>query len=526
MPSLTCDVLVVGAGPAGLTTATALARQGVDVLVVERHDGTSPFAKATGVSTRTMELLRSWGLEQQVRAGAMQIQPGRAVSDTLVGPPRNPDLPCGYPTDEQALAVSPTRPCYCPQDHLEPVLLDHLRAHGGRVRFRTELTGFRTDGTGVYAELHGGPSGRAESVRARYLIGADGPRSSVRAGLGVDVEDLGTIGEFVAVTFRADLTRRLPHVPSLLNVVEVAGAEGLFAPNSTDDRWFYAREWHPDRGESIEDWTPQRCTELLRAGSGLPDLQPEILAVMPFAMGGHVATAFRAGRVFLVGDAAHRTTPACGIGMNIAIHGAHNLGWKLAWVLRGWAGEVLLDSYEAERRPIGTVNVLRSLGKGRTVDGDGLAWDIGVRYTSAVIDSGTGDRAPHAWVRRGGSRISTLDLFDGRLTVLTGPRGGPWRRVVAELAAGGLPIVALSTGRELDDEDGSFARHYRLRDTGAALIRPDGYLAWRRPGPGSDALTALRSATGLALGRTPVLPVPFASPVDRTVTNLVPYCVR
>lgn len=232
---------------------------------------------------------------------------------------------------------------------------------------------------------------------------------------------------------------------------------------------------------------------------------------MPFVMGGHVATAFRAGRAFLVGDAAHRTTPVGGIGMNTAIHGAHNLGWKLAWVLRGWAGEALLDSYEAERRPIGTENVLRSLGKGYTVDGNGLTWDIEVCYTSAVIDSGIGigERAPHVWVRRGGSRISTLDLFDGHLTVLTGPRSGPWRQAVAELAAGGLPIVALSAGRELHDEDGSFARRYRLGDTGAALIRPDGYLAWRRPGPGSDARTALGSAAGLALGRTLGVPVPL-----------------
>jgi 2-polyprenyl-6-methoxyphenol hydroxylase-like FAD-dependent oxidoreductase len=503
MQCQTCDVLVVGAGPAGLTAASALARHGIDVLVVERHDGTSPFPKATGVSTRTMELLRTWGLEQRVRAGAMRVRPAVAVSNTLIDP-RQIDAPFSYPTDEEALAVSPTTPCYCPQDHLEPVLLEHLRAHGGRVRFGTELTGSTPDSTGVDAELRDRASGRSERIRARYLIGADGPRSSVRAGLGVGVDDLGTIGEFVAVTFQADLTRRLVHLPSVINAVEVAGANGLFVPTGNDDRWVYAREWHPDRGESIADWTSQRCTELIRVGAGLPDLQLEILAVMPFVMGGHVATAFRAGRTFLVGDAAHRTTPVGGVGMNTAIHGAHNLGWKLAWVLRGWAGEALLDSYEAERRPIGITNVLRSLNLDPAPAGDGLAWDIGVRYTSAVVEAasgtGTGERAPHAWVRRGGSRVSTLDLFDGHFTVLTGLHGGPWRRTAAELAADGLPIVALSAGRDLHDEDGAFARHYHLGDAGAALVRPDGYLTWRRPQPGGDPRTALRSAVGLALG--------------------------
>ncbi|MGQ0718363.1 MAG: FAD-dependent oxidoreductase [Pseudonocardiales bacterium] len=458
---ITADVLVVGAGPAGLTAATMLARHGVDVLVVERHDGTSPFPKATGVSTRTMELLRTWGVEQRVRAGAMRVRPGLTVCDTLADPAQKMDMPFGYPTDEAALAVSPTTPCYCPQDHLEPVLLEHLRAHGGRVRFGTELTGSTTGATGVHAELR-------------------------------------------------DLTRRLPRPPSVLNFVEVAGAEGLFVPTSTDDRWIYGREWHPDRGESMADWTLHRCIELLRAGTGLPDLRPEILAVMPFVMGGHVATSSRAGRTFLVGDAAHRTTPVGGIGMNTAIHGAHNLGWKLAWVLRGWAGEALLDSYQAERRPIGTENVLRSLRQEPQRAGEGLAWDVDVRYRSAVVEAGpgtgTGERAPHAWVRHGGSRVSTLDLFDGRLTVLTGSRGGPWRRAVAELAAAGLPIVALSAGRDLHDEDGALARHYRLGDAGAALVRPDGYLAWRRPGPGGDARAALRSAVGLALGRAAEAP--------------------
>ena len=217
-------------------------------------------------------------------------------------------------------------------------------------------------------------------------------------------------------------------------------------------------------------------------------------------MGGHVATAFRAGRGFLVGDAAHRTTPVGGTGMNTAIHAAHNLGWKLAWVLRGWAGEALLDSYEAERRPIGTENVQRSLRQGPQPAADGLSWDTGVRYTSAVID-GPGERAPHAWLCRRGSRISSIDLFDGRLTLLTGRGGQPWRSAAAEVVVAGLPLRTITVGRDgLHDVQGMFADRYGLGDTGAALIRPDGYEAWRGGEP-ADARDLLRFAIDTALGR-------------------------
>jgi hypothetical protein len=133
-----------------------------------------------------------------------------------------------------------------------------------------------------------------------------------------------------------------------------------------------------------------------------------------------------------------------------------------------------------------------------------------VRYSSAVLTpwsgtaDGVGSRAPHAWVRRGDGRISTLDLFDGRLTLLTGPDGVPWHRAVSDLADVGLPIAALAVGRDFDDEDGTFARRYRLGRTGAVLVRPDGYLAWPHPGVNGagDAATELRAATDRALGRS------------------------
>ena len=501
---LTHDVLVVGAGPAGLTAAISLARHGIDVLVIEKHAGTSPFPKATGISTRTMELLRGWGLEERVRAGSMRAEHSMAISKTLISPVLA-TMPFGFPTTQQAVAVSPTTPVVCPQDYLEPVLLQHLLGCGGQVRFGTELTNMTTDDSAITATLYNPATDHRYQVSARYLIGADGPRSTVRSALGIGVEDLGTIGDFVAVTFRADLTRRVPRIPSAINAVQTAGAEGMFVPTSTDDRWIYAREWHPELGQTVDDWTPQQCLELIRAGTGLDDLRPDVLSVMPFVMGGHIADTFRAGRGFLIGDAAHRTTPVGSLGMNTAIHGAHNLGWKLAWVLRGWAGEALLDSYEAERRPIGTDNVLRSLRRAPEPDADGPAWDIAARYASAVLDAGAGARAPHAWVHRDGRRVSTLDLFDGRLTLLTGSLGDPWRRAAAEIAASGPPITTLSVGSDLHD-DGTFIDRYALGNTGAALVRPDGYLAWRTSAPDADPRAHLRSGLDLVLGRaTPVL---------------------
>ncbi len=508
-PTVSHDVLVVGAGPAGLTAAITLARNGVDVLVIEKHRGTSPFPKATGVSTRTMELLRTWGIDQQVRAGAMPVQPLFSISATLREPPQA-TVPFGYPTDSEALAISPVTPACVPQDHLEPVLCDHLIDHGGTVRFGTELTALRTGSFGVEADTLDHSTGRRHRIHATYVIGADGPRSKVRAAVGIDVDDLGSLGNYISVTFHADLTRRLGRSPSAINAVTTPGAEGLFVPTSAHDRWIFAREWHPQPGETLTDWTSERIIALLRTGTGLPDLNPEITAVMPFEMAGHLATTFRAGPAFLVGDAAHRTTPVGGTGMNTAIHGAHNLGWKLASVLRGWAGDSLLDSYQLERRPIGEANVRRSLLRGPQPPANGLAWDTGVHYTSPVIASGlgTGQRAPHVWVDYRGTRISTLDLFDGQLTLLTGPSGQPWRRAAERLTAQypGLPLVALSADHDLSDTaagSNTLTSQYHLGDSGAALIRPDGYLSWHRPSATQNPLQALHSAIDVTLSRTP-----------------------
>jgi 2-polyprenyl-6-methoxyphenol hydroxylase-like FAD-dependent oxidoreductase len=459
----TTDVLVVGAGPAGLTTAIAAARNGADVLLVERRRGLSPHPRATGVSTRSMEIFHSWGLDAEIRAGALDAEPCMAITPSLHAPARQV-LPLGYPTAVEAGTVSPVAPLCCPQDHIEPVLLAHLRRLGGRVRFAAELTDL-TIGDGVRATFADG-----DPVTARFVVGADGAHSAVRHALGIGVEQLGSVGEFLNVQFRAELGA--PRY--VLFMIEGSDAREVLLPAGRG-RWMYARQVRPDQDPPSR----RELVAALRRVTGVPDLDPTITAVQPFAMTGHVATAFRAGPAFLVGDAAHRPTPMGGTGMNTAIHAGHNLGWKLAWVARGRAGDELLDTYAAERRPIGVDNVLRSLGRGNPGTGS-IVHDLGVTYGGAEPASAAelshvrvGGRAPY---QRG-------TTYDGGFTLLAGhPR---WRGVTSDVSLNVVDDASVLSG-------------------GAALVRPDGHVAAivSHPAELAAALTALLDRAPSAWRRT------------------------
>ena len=259
------------------------------------------------------------------------------------------------------------------------------------------------------------------------------------------------------------------------------------------------------RGESPADFTPERCIELIRTAVGDSTADVRLLTRMPFTMIAEVASTFRAGNGFLVGDSAHRMTPAGALGMNTAIQSAHNLGWKLAWVARGWAGDTLLDSYHAERKPAGERNARRSLQL-REVPPQADDWtiDLDQRYTSAVIAQAgprqhgvlPGQRAPHAWVSTGGRRHSLLDLFDGRLTLIVGPDADAWRTAAA---ASPVPLQVLGPGRELVCDTDLLARRYGLAHGGAVLVRPDGHVAWtctRAIEPVAQLLAALDQTLG------------------------------
>jgi putative polyketide hydroxylase len=443
-------VVIAGAGPAGLAAALALARLGVETMLVERRPELSSLPRATVVSLRSMELIRSWGAEGAVLAGGVDVEWHGWLAETLATVGAGSMWPTGIPSREQAALVSPTAPACVPQDHLERVLLEHLRALGRtQVRLHTEVAGVVQRPEGVEVTLRDLASGELRTVRALHLIAADGAHSRIRAAIGIAMHGSDRLAHAVTAVFRAPLWEVVgAHRYGIYSVSHPHGA-GTFLPAGRGDRWIYGTFVdEPD----IHGYTPERFVRRIRAGAGIADLAVSIERTGAFSFAAQLADRFRAGNVFLVGDAAHRVTPRGGTGMNTAICSGHDLGWKLGWVLRGWAGRELLDTYEGERRPIAAHNVARS------ADPDGST-----RAAADELHVDLGGRIPHVWVRSEEGRTSTLDLLSTGLTLFTGPDALP--RTPGALHG---PPVAV---RPLDAMS---ARAIGIRGAGALLVRPDG----------------------------------------------------
>ena len=288
------DLLVIGAGPAGLATAISAARHGARVLVVERHHSTSIHPRASGLSTRTMEIFRTWGVADAVRAASSVVLARARPGPTLDDPELTGD-PSAIPLPREALAVSPTFPNCCAQDLLEPILLDAVRRAGVDVRFDTELIDLAVDDAGAWARVHDRVTGATTTVRSRFVVGADGPRSRVRAALGIDTEHLGGIGRYVQLLFRADLSAVLgDHAPRAL----LPDAPGRGRPadrvrgRGRRGRWGFARPCPTD--DDIPD--DAAWTAMLRTVTGIAELRPELLGTAVFDLDAELATATAGGR--------------------------------------------------------------------------------------------------------------------------------------------------------------------------------------------------------------------------------------
>jgi putative polyketide hydroxylase len=510
------DVLIVGGSLVGLSAATFLAWHGVPTMSVERHHGTAVHPRAGHFHLRTLEVLRSVGLEARVRAASEeQFDPDGGINavESLAGK----EIATYIANLNQGVAaISPSTRLFMTQQSLEPLIRSRAEELGAALRYATELVSFEQDADGVTGHIRNVVTGETDTVRAKYMIAADGNRSPIRERLGIRTRGPGHLADCVTIYFHADCGAALRG--RNLGVIYVFNQDlrGFFRLVRTGDSGFLAVMTlgdmsKPDALEVAQGITNERCVAFVHSAIGLPDVKVEIEDIASWRAVAEVAEQFASGRVFLVGDAAHVMPPMGGFGGNTGVQDAHNLAWKIALVLKRLAGPDLLSTYNSERQPVGelaiqqayTRYVLRVVPE-RGTEGmqplvDDLSMEIGYRYHSPAIVSETetgtalyedprrshgmpGTRAPHVLLQRGGAQISTLDLFGKNFCVLAAANDAGYCDAARDAAVGlGLPLdtYRVAGGENVSDTNGRFADAYGLSEAGAVIVRPDGFVAWR-----------------------------------------------
>ncbi|MGC4879713.1 FAD-dependent oxidoreductase [Micromonospora sp. DT43] len=501
-------LLVVGAGPAGLSTAIFAGLHGVSPLVVERRPGTSTAVKATGQYPHTMEALRIAGVADRIHELS---RPDRSEFSMVLAPrlagPVVRTLVSGRELTMRH--VSPEEWCTASQSGAERALAERAHELGAELRFGTRLIGLAQDADGVTAHVEEVDTGRRYRIRAQYVVATDGWRSPVRAALGIPLQGRGVVGQVLRVLFKADLSEPLAHTPGAADSSRFAAfhiGRAVLFNTEIPGLYGYFRHLAP---ELPEGWhrSADGVVRQIAADLGLgEDLPLDIVESGETSIACGVAERFQVDRILLAGDAAHVMPPTGGLGGNTAILDGLYLGWRLAAVLRGWAGPDLLRTFETERRPYARLLVeqqfanlvervapeLRDDDVPESLPPTVLAF--GYRYPSgavltepgedgALVEDPTsatgrpGSRAPYLpLVTPQGAASSTTALFGGGFVLLTGPAGEAWAAPAIHAAERlGVPL----TVHTITAED--FPTRYGVGLSGASLVRPDRFVAWRAP---------------------------------------------
>jgi putative polyketide hydroxylase len=495
-------VMVIGGSLVGLSAAVFLAGRGVPVVVVDKRPRSSSHPRAIGYTTRTLELFRAAGIELPPTT-QRHGPPRRARVESLAGKWFD-EYPWTAEVAKPAYDYSPVRATAIAQDRLEPILRERAVALGADLQLGSEVTAVAVDDEGVTVTLR--PPGADERLtRAQYVIAADGAHSLTRAALGIRRSGKGLLSVQRSILFRAPIDHYLERGIVQFEIEQPTLT--AFLTTYSDGRWVLMLSDDVERG-------PDEQRDIVRQATGIPDLAVELLTTGRWELAALIADRFDAGRVFLAGDAAHQLPPnRGGYGANTGIEDAHNLAWKLAAVLRGESGRTLLDTYDAERRPIAWLRHDQIFARadykahlngpaGEVAVIDDIAMELGQLYrSSAVIDAGDnlppaqrpewwagqpGTRAPHLALR--GDAASTLDLFgQGWLLLADDDSWGA-------AAQGLLPLVRLTASNVLGPM--TFRQAYGLEPGGASLVRPDGYIAARwvtmPADPAAELAAALR----------------------------------
>jgi len=526
-------VLIAGGGPVGLALAIELGMAGVACTVIEKRDGSISIPKMSGLSIRSMEFNRRWGIAKQVQnAGWPKTHPqGLIYCTSMVGFELARHHVPAYV--DQKLDYTPEPRVACAQIFYDPILLAKARSLPSvTIRHMTSLDSFTQDEDGVRAVVTDRLTGRSEKLAARYLVGCDGADGTVVTALGFDYEGKGLVANSVNVFFRSPELMKI-HGKGWARFFRFTDAGGTWGEIIGID----GKElWRLSVLKAVPGYDGPAYLRRL-AGT---DVRFEILSVMDWQRRERVAQHYRDRNVFIAGDAAHQNSPTGGLGLHTGLADVVDLAWKLVATLQGWGGDRLLDSYEAERKPIALLNVhastdefvlLADLPGGPEIAEDspkGAAlrkrWAEAYRASSGatgptftenlrlgycyeaspicVPDDSTpipietiefvpsarpGTRAPHAWIAEG---RSTLDLFGGGFVLLRlGARPRP---------LGGLVDAAVTRRVPLRVIDLPDAKVETLFAAPLALIRPDGHVAWRGEIVPEDALALIDRVRGAA----------------------------
>lgn len=491
-----CEVLIVGGSLVGLSAAAFLGHHGVNAYVVEKHPGTSIHPRAGYFHIGTMEAYRRIGLEPALlELSYQQFGPDGGIN--LVESLAGKELARFVPEINAGIeAYSPCKRFFMTQQALEPLLRRRAEELGADLHYRTELIGFEQDASGVTGRVRYLDTGEEREIRARYMIAADGNRSPTRQALGIATNGWGWLSDSITIYFQADCSKWIEERPMGVIYVmnpdqrgffrfEAGGKRGFLVVNTLGDLSL------PGAKDVAGDISPERCTALVHSAIGVPDMAVEIEDVAIWHAEAFWADAYRKGRVFLAGDAAHVVPPTGGFGGNTGVQDAANLAWKLALVLKGEASESLLDSYEAERLPVAELTVGQAYTRyirrvtPEEMDEttpelrDEVTMEIGQFYRSnAVVDGRredepaclhpdktrgrAGARVPHAWI---GERRSTIDAGADGLVLLTGPDASAWSDAAKASSLKAIPLPAEA------------AERCGVGQSGALLARPDGFVA-------------------------------------------------
>ncbi len=516
--SVYTPVLIVGGGPVGLGLAIDLGWRGMACTVVEQGDGTIAHPRANAENARTMEIFRRWGIAESVReAGTPEDFPHTVLYLTALTGFEIARIERPGHGGRGGTAISPERPQRCNQLWLDPILRARATSFPGvTLRLRCQFEQFEQRRDGVVATLRDLATGARQRIRADYLVACCGGHSTIPKTLGIEMQGTPTLEYNLNIFFRTP-ELWLQHDKGKAALHFFADAQGIWRTLVQLD----GRElWRLGlRGKHYYDEAAAVDASALIEGVVGKPIPHEVVSALRWIARDLVADRYRVGRVFLAGDAAHQNTPSGGFGLNTGMGDAADLGWKLAAVSAGWGGDGLLDSYEAERRPVAErivkqaagnfmrdrrrpshpqiaedlpegararaemgEAIMRSQASVYLTDGTALGtiyepspicWPDGSPpETHSIMDyhptTRPGARAPHAWLPDG---RSTLDLFGHGFVLMRlgedAPDAGPLAR---ELAGRGVPLTPVAiTQPEICD----------LYERRLVLVRPDGHVAWR-----------------------------------------------